>query len=82
MQQVTGAIIIVDTIIIRMNVGFLASRNGSNMQAIIDACKSGLLEATRVVVISNKRLLRLAFTPVRKQTFYRTPHPVKLQAGR
>lgn len=36
-----------------MNIGFLASHNGSNMQAIIDACKSGLLKATPAVVISN-----------------------------
>lgn len=36
-----------------MNLGFLASHNGSNMQAIIDACKSGALQATPVVVVSN-----------------------------
>ena len=36
-----------------MNLGFLASHNGSNMQAIIDACKSGVLKATPSVVISN-----------------------------
>ncbi len=36
-----------------MNIGFLASHNGSNMQAIIDACKSGTLLASPVVVISN-----------------------------
>jgi phosphoribosylglycinamide formyltransferase-1 len=36
-----------------MNIGFLASHNGSNMQAIIDACKAGALEASDVVVISN-----------------------------
>jgi phosphoribosylglycinamide formyltransferase-1 len=36
-----------------MNIGFLASHNGSNMQAIIDACKSGALQASPVVVISN-----------------------------
>ncbi len=38
-----------------MNLGFLASRNGSNMQAIIDACRSGRLAATPAVVISNNR---------------------------
>lgn len=37
----------------RMNIGFLASHNGSNMQAIIDACKSGALQASPAVVISN-----------------------------
>jgi phosphoribosylglycinamide formyltransferase 1 len=36
-----------------MNLGFLASHNGSNMQAIIDACKSGALWAVPAVVISN-----------------------------
>lgn len=36
-----------------MNIGFLASHNGSNMQAIIDACNSGGLQAVPVVVISN-----------------------------
>jgi len=36
-----------------MNIGFLASHGGSNMQAIIDACKSGALQASPAVVISN-----------------------------
>ncbi|MBW1848894.1 MAG: phosphoribosylglycinamide formyltransferase, partial [Deltaproteobacteria bacterium] len=36
-----------------MNIGFLVSHNGSNMQAIIDACKAGKLQATPAVVISN-----------------------------
>ncbi len=36
-----------------MRIGFLASGNGSNMQAIIDACKSEALKAKPVVVISN-----------------------------
>jgi len=36
-----------------MNIGFLASHNGSNMQAIVDACKSGTLKASPAVVISN-----------------------------
>jgi phosphoribosylglycinamide formyltransferase 1 len=38
-----------------MNIGFLASHNGSNMQAIIDACKSGFLKSKPVVVISNNK---------------------------
>lgn len=38
---------------IRTRIGFLASHSGSNMQSIIDACKSGLLQAEPVVVISN-----------------------------
>jgi len=36
-----------------MNIGFLASHSGSNMQAIIDACKTGHLQAKPAVVISN-----------------------------
>lgn len=36
-----------------MKLGFLASHNGSNMQAIIEACKSGAVQATPAVVISN-----------------------------
>jgi len=36
-----------------MNIGFLASHGGSNMQAIIDACKAGRLHAVPAVVISN-----------------------------
>jgi phosphoribosylglycinamide formyltransferase-1 len=36
-----------------MNLGFLASHNGSNMQAVIKACKAGVLKAHPVVVISN-----------------------------
>ena len=36
-----------------MNIGFLASHNGSNMQAIIDASNSGALSALPAVVISN-----------------------------
>ena len=36
-----------------MNLGFLASGRGSNMQAVIDACKSGRLNARPRIVISN-----------------------------
>jgi phosphoribosylglycinamide formyltransferase 1 len=36
-----------------MKIGFLASHNGSNMQAIVEACKSGALQAAPAVVISN-----------------------------
>ncbi len=36
-----------------MNIGFLASHNGSNMQAVINACKSGKLHANSAVIISN-----------------------------
>ena len=36
-----------------LRLGFLASHGGSNMQAIIDACKEGRLQAEPCVVISN-----------------------------
>ena len=36
-----------------LRLGFLASHGGSNMQAIIDACKQGRLDAVPCVVISN-----------------------------
>ena len=36
-----------------MNIGFFASHNGSNMQAVIDACKDGCLDANPSIVISN-----------------------------
>jgi phosphoribosylglycinamide formyltransferase 1 len=35
------------------NLGFLASHNGSNMQAVIAACKAGVLKAGPAAVISN-----------------------------
>ena len=36
-----------------LGLGFLASHGGSNMQAVIDACREGRLEAEPRVVISN-----------------------------
>lgn len=36
-----------------LRLGFLASHNGSNMQAIVDACNNGALNATPSAVISN-----------------------------
>lgn len=36
-----------------MRLGFLASGRGSNMQSVIDACRSGRLQAEPAVVISN-----------------------------
>lgn len=36
-----------------LNIGFLASHGGSNMQAIIDACSNGFADAVPAVVISN-----------------------------
>ena len=37
----------------RLKLGFLASHGGTNMQAVIDACKEGRLEAEPCVVIGN-----------------------------
>lgn len=37
----------------KLKLGFLASHGGSNMQSIIDACKSGMINAVPVVVLSN-----------------------------
>ena len=37
----------------KLRLGFLASHGGSNVQAIIDACKGGSLDAEPCVVISN-----------------------------
>ena len=36
-----------------LNLGFLASHNASNMQAVINACKAGILAARPAAVISN-----------------------------
>jgi phosphoribosylglycinamide formyltransferase-1 len=36
-----------------MNIAFLASHNGSNMQEVIDACKDGRIKAVPCLVISN-----------------------------
>ena len=36
-----------------IRLGFLASHNGSNMQAIINACRNKTLNAVPAVVISN-----------------------------
>ena len=37
----------------QLRLGFLASHNGTNVQAIVDACRKGLLQAEPRVVISN-----------------------------
>jgi phosphoribosylglycinamide formyltransferase-1 len=39
----------------RWRLGFLASHRGSNMQAIMDACRDGRIAAEPAVVISNNR---------------------------
>jgi len=38
---------------LELRLGFLASHGGSNMQAIIDACKNGTLNAVPVCIVSN-----------------------------
>ena len=37
----------------KLNIGILASHDGSNLQAIVDACKAEIIIANPVVVISN-----------------------------
>lgn len=39
-----------------LRLGFLASHRGTNMQAVIDACRIGRIQAKPVVAISNNRL--------------------------
>ena len=36
-----------------MNIGFLASHHGSNMQAIVDACRAKVLDGVPAAVVSN-----------------------------
>lgn len=38
-----------------LKLGFLASHNGSNMQAVVNACEKGLLQAEPCIVISNNK---------------------------
>ena len=38
-----------------MNIAVFASHGGSDLQAIIDGCKNGNIDATVAVVISNNR---------------------------
>ena len=49
-----------------LRLGFLASHGGSNMQAIIDACKEGHLNAIPQVIISNN-IDSLAFERAKKE---------------
>jgi len=39
----------------KLQLGFMASHGGSNMQAIVDACRGGRLAAEPLVMISNNR---------------------------
>ncbi len=38
-----------------MNIGFLASHRGSNMQSVVEACRDGVLPANPAVLICNNR---------------------------
>ena len=62
------------------NLGFLASHTGSNMQAVIDACKSGKLAAKPSVVISNnsdsEALKRAARAGIPHYHFSSRTHPL------
>jgi len=62
-----------------MNIGLIASHNGGNAQAIIDACTPGLLQAVTTVVISNN-INSGAIAPAKQEgiPFYhlsQTTHP-------
>lgn len=62
-----------------VRLGILASHNGSNMQAVVDACKAGELKADPVIVISNnpssKVLRRAAREGVRSCVLNGRTHP-------
>lgn len=62
-----------------MKIAFLASHRGSNMQTVIEACASGRLPATPVVLISNNRgaeaLERARRHDVPAYVFNATTHP-------
>ncbi len=50
-----------------LNLGFLASYNGSNMQSIVRACEQGDLQATpRIVISNNKDSIALRFAAEHK----------------
>jgi phosphoribosylglycinamide formyltransferase 1 len=50
-----------------LNIGFLASHNGSNMQAIVRACEQGeLLARPRIVISNNKESMALQFAAEHK----------------
>ncbi|MFC2130155.1 phosphoribosylglycinamide formyltransferase [Bacteroidota bacterium] len=54
-----------------LNLGFLASHGGSNMQSIIDACKSGSLNAIpRCVISNNSKSFALARAEKEEIPFY------------
>ena len=38
-----------------MNLGFFASHGGSNLQAVLDACKTGRLSSNPALLIGNNR---------------------------
>ncbi|MGD1119485.1 MAG: phosphoribosylglycinamide formyltransferase [Dehalococcoidales bacterium] len=66
-----------------MNIGFIASHNGTNMQAVIKACKEGVLKANPVVVISNNgdsgALLKAKREGIPYYHLSRKTHPVPEQ---
>jgi phosphoribosylglycinamide formyltransferase 1 len=66
-----------------MNFGFLASHHGSNMQAVLDACRSGRLHASPAVVISNngdsEALARAAREGIPGYHFSSRTHPIDEQ---
>ncbi len=69
-----------------MNLAFFASHQGSDMQAVIDACKSGTLPATPGAVISNnsdsKALARARLERIPAYHLSSKTHPDPVQLDR
>lgn len=70
-----------------LRIGLLASHGGSNLQAILDACRSGAIAADPVVVISNNsqsramERARLAGVPTVHLSSQTHPDPAKLDVA-
>lgn len=70
-----------------LTLGFLASGRGSNMQAIIRACKDGKLDASPAAVISNNResgalaIARVEFIPAYHLSNQSHPDPEALDGA-
>jgi phosphoribosylglycinamide formyltransferase 1 len=68
---------------VTLRIGFFASHRGSNMQAVLDACNSGRLDAKACVVISNnsdsEALERATREGIPVYHFSRQTHPDPIQ---
>jgi phosphoribosylglycinamide formyltransferase-1 len=59
-----------------MNLGFFASHGGSNMQAIVDAAKGGVLKARPALLISNNRNSQATARASREQIPFRVMNSI------